>query len=182
MGSNWAEEFRRQIEESEGKYRPAENPDDADDEEWEGEEEEEEEDVELEEPEDETEEVEQEEEGEEEAEEFEQEAEKAEIEKPLPTSVEMPKVLLEKQRFRQELDNVLSGTTIQPAKTEVTKAEPAKPVERETNELAVAGAAMIGLMALALMPTFYQTMMQAFQPLIQSLSGRSYGTSATSQE
>jgi len=106
MGSNWAEEFRRQIEESEGKYRPAENPDDADDEEWEGEEEEEEEDVELEEPEDETEEVEQEEEGEEEAEEFEQEAEKAEIEKPLPTSVEMPKVLLEKQRFRQELDNV----------------------------------------------------------------------------
>ena len=102
MGSNWAEKFRRRIEESEGKYRPAENLDDVDEEEWK----EEEEDAELEEPEDETEEVEQEEEGEEEAEEFEQEAEKPEIEKPLPTSVEMPKVLLEKQRFRQELDNV----------------------------------------------------------------------------
>ena len=184
MGSNWAEEFRQRIEESEGKYRPADNLDDVDDEEWE--EKEEEEDVEVDEPEDEAEEVEQEDEGEEEAEEeVEQEAEKPGIEKPLPRLVETPKVSLEKQMFRQGLDNVLSGTTTQPAKTEVAKAEPAKPVKRETNDLAVAGAAMIGLMALALMPTFYQTMMQAFQPLIQSfqsLSGRSYGTSATGQE
>jgi len=180
MGSNWAEKFRRRIEESEGKYRPAENLDDVDEEEWK----EEEEDAELEEPEDETEEVEQEEEGEEEAEEFEQEAEKPEIEKPLP-AVETPKLSLDRQRFRQGLDNVLSGTTIQPAKTEVIKAEPAKPVKRETNELAVAGTAMIGLMALSLMPTFYQTMMQAFQPLVQSfqnLSSRSQSALAAGQE
>ena len=183
MGSNWAEEFRRRVEESEGKYRSADDLDDVDDEEWE--EKEEEEDVEVDEPEDEAEEVEQEDEGEEEAEEAKQEAEKPEIEKPLPRLVETPKVSLEKQMFRQGLDNVLSGTTTQPAKTEVAKAEPAKPVKRETNDLAVAGAAMIGLMALSLMPTFYQAMMQAFQPLVQSfqsLSSRSYGTSATSQQ
>jgi len=165
MGSNWAEEFRQRTEESEGKYRPAENLDDAD-----------------------------EEEGEEEAEEeVEQEAEKPEIEKPeiekpLPRPVETPKVSLERQRFRQELDNNLGTTTIQPAKIEVTKAEPVKPVKRETNEWAVAGAAMTGLMALSLMPTFYQAMMQAFQPLIQSfqnfqsLSGRSQSTLAAGQE
>ena len=179
MGSNWAEEFRRRTEESEGKYRPAENLDDVD----EGEEEE---GIELEEPEHEAEEVTQEDEGEEEVEEeVEQEAGKPEIEKPLPRPVETPKVSLERQRFRQELDNNLGTTTIQPAKIEVTKAEPVKPVKRETNEWAVAGAAMTGLMALSLMPTFYQAMMQAFQPLIQSfqsLSGRSQGTLAAGQE
>jgi len=182
MGSNWAEEFRRRVEESEGKYRSADNLDDVDEEECE--EKEEEEDAELEESEDETENVEQEDEGEEEAEEVEQEAEKPEIEKPLPTPVETPKLSLEKQRFRQELDNIPGSTTIQPAKTEVTKTEPAKPVKRETNDLAVAGAAMIGLMALSLMPTFYQAMMQAFQPLIQSFqSSSSRGqTLAASQE
>jgi len=192
MGSNWAEEFRRRVEESEGRYRPAKNLDDVDEEEWE--EKEEDEDIELEEPEDE--EVEEEDESEEEAEEevepddddkektreVEPEPEKPATERPLPTPVETPKVLLERQRFKQELDKILGGTTIQPAKTEATKAEPARPAKRETNELAVAGAAMIGMMALSLMPTFYQAMMQAFQPLIQSLSGRSYGTSAASQE
>jgi len=191
MGSNWAEEFRRRVEESEGKYRPAESLDDVDEEEWE---EKEEADVELEEPEDEAEEVEEEDESEEEVEsdddekeetgEVEPEPEKPAIEKPLPTPLETPKLSLERQRFRQELDKILGSTTIQPAKTEVTK--PAKPAKRETNDLAVAGAAMIGLMALSLMPTFYQAMMQAFQPLIQSfqsLSGRSYyGTSAAGQE
>ena len=197
MGSNWAEEFRRRIEESEGKCSPAENLDDVD-EEWE-EKEEEEEDVELEEPEDEAQEVEEEDESKEEAEEevepddddkeetgeVEPEPEKPAIEKPLPTPVETPKLSLERQRFRQELDKILGSTTIQPAKTEATKAEPVKPVKRETNDLAVAGAAMIGLMALSLMPTFYQAMMQAFQPLIQgfqSLSGRSQSTLAAGQE
>lgn len=186
MGSNWAEEFRQRIEESEGKYRPADNQDGMDDEEWE---EKEEEDAELEEPEDEveeeTEEVEQEDEDKEEAEEVKQEVGNGEIEKPLPVPVETPKLSLERQRFRQELDNLFGSTTIQSAKTEVTKAEPAKPVKRETNDLAVAGAAMVGLMVLSLMLTFYQAMMQAFQPLLQSfkaLSGRSYGTSAASQE
>jgi len=197
MGSNWAEEFRRRIEESEGKYRPAENLNDVDEEEWE---EKEEEDVELEAPEDEAEEVEKEEEDEEEAEEklkpddddkeetgeVEPEPEKPAIGEPLPTPVETPKLSLERQRFRQELDKILGSTTIQPAKTEATKAEPVKPVKRETNDLAVAGAAMMGLMALSLMPTFYQAMMQAFQPLIigfQSLSGRRYyGASASNQE
>lgn len=33
MGSNWAQEFRRRIEEDEGKYTPAENLNDVDDEE-----------------------------------------------------------------------------------------------------------------------------------------------------
>jgi len=185
MGSNWAEEFRRRIQESEGKYRPADNLDDVDEEEWE---EKEEEESELEESEgeaEETEEVEQEDEGDEEAEEVEQEAEKPGIEKPLPRLVEAPKVSLGRQRFRHELDRILGSTTIQPIKAEVTKAEPARVVKRETNSVAAAGAAMIGLMALSLMPTFYQTMMQAFQPLIQSfqsLSGQSYGTSATSQQ
>jgi len=192
MGSNWAEEFRRRVEESEGKYRPAENLDDVDEEEWE---EKEEEDVELEEREDEAEEVEEEDESEEEVEpgdddkgetgEVEPEPEKPEIERPLPTPVETPKVSLERQRFRQELDNTFGTTTIQPAKAEVAKAEPVKPVKRETNDLAIAGAAMIGLMALSLMPTFYQAMMQAFHPLIQSfqsLSGRSQSTLAAGQE
>jgi hypothetical protein len=186
MGSNWAEEFRRRIEESEGKYRPAVNIDDEDEEGWE---EKEEQDTELEESEDEAEEeaegVEQEDEGEEEAEEPEQEAEKPEIEGPLPTLVETPKLSLERQRFRQELHNMLGSTTTQPAKTEVTKAEPAKPAKRETNDLAVAGAAMIGLMTLSLMPTFYQTMMQAFQPLVQSfqsLSGGGQSPPAAGQE
>jgi len=192
MGSNWAEEFRRRIEESEGKYRPAENLGDVNEEEWEKEEE----DVELEEPEDEAEEVEKEDESEEEVEpddddkeetgEVKPEPKKPEIEKPLLMPVETPKLSLERQRFRQELDNLFGTTTILPAKTEVTKAEPVKPVKRETNDLAVAGAAMIGLMALSLMPTFYQAMMQAFQPLIQSfqsLSSRGYyGASASNQE
>jgi hypothetical protein len=179
MGSNWAEEFRRRIEESEGKYRPADNHDGMDDEEWE---EKEEEDAEIEEPEDE---VEQEDEDEEEAEEVEQEVRNPEIEKPLPVPVETPRLSLERQRFRQELDNLFGSTTIQPAKTEVTKAEPAKPVKRETNDLAVAGAAMVGLMVLSLMPTFYQAMMQAFQPIMQgfqSLGGRGYGTPTATQE
>jgi len=197
MSSNWAEEFRRRIEESEGRYRPADNLDDVDEEE---EEDKEEEDVEREEREDETEEVEKEDGDEEEAEEevepddddkeetgeVEPEPEKPAIEKPLPTPLETPKLSLERQRFRQELDKILGSTTIQPAKTEVTKAEPVKPVKRETNDLAVAGAAMVGLMALSLMPTFYQAMMQAFQPLIQSfqsLSSRGYyGASASNQE
>jgi len=196
MGSNWAEEFRRRVEESEGKYRPTENLDDVDEEEWK---EKDEEDAELEEPHDEDEEVEEEDESEEEAEgevepddddkeetgEVEPEPEKPETEKPLPTPVETPKVSLERQRFKQELDKILGGTTIQPVKIEATKAEPVKPIKRETNDLAVAGAAMIGLMAVSLMPTFYQAMMQAFQPLIQgfqSLSGRSQGTLATGQE
>jgi len=196
MGSNWAEEFRRRIEESEGKYRPAENLADIDEEGWE----EREEDAELEEPEDEAEEVEEEDENEEEAEEkvepddddkeetgeVRPEPEKPEIEKPLPTFVETPKLSLERQRFKQELDNIFGTATIQPVRTEITKAEPAKPAKRETNDFAVAGAAMIGLMALSLMPTFYQAMMQAFQPLIigfQSLSGRRYyGASASNQE
>jgi len=192
MGSNWAEEFRRRVEESEGRYRPAENLSDVDEEEWD---EKEEEDVELEEPEDEAEEVEKEDESEEEVEQDDDDKEETgevkpepgtpEIEKPLLMPVETPKLSLERQRFSQELDNLFGTTTILPAKTEVTKAEPVKPVKRETNDLAVAGAAMIGLMALSLMPTFYQAMMQAFQPLVQSfqsLSGRSYGTSAASQE
>lgn len=182
MGSNWAQEFRRRIEESEGRYRPANNLEDMDDEEWE--EEEEEQDAEIEESEDEaeeeTKEVEQEDKGEQEAEE-----EKPEIEKPLPRPVETPKLSLERQRFGQELDKILGKATIQPAKTEVTKAGPVIPAKRKTNDLAVAGAAMIGLMALSLMPTFYQAMMQAFQPLIQgfqSLSGRSQNTLAASQQ
>ena len=186
MGSNWAEEFRRRIEESEGKYRHADNHGGMDDEEWE---EKEEEDAELEEPEDEveeeTEEVEQEVKGEEEAEEVEQEVGKLEIEKPLPVPVETPRLSLERQSFRQKLDKTPGNTTIQPAKTAATKAEHLKPVKRETNEWAVAGAAMIGLMALSLMPTFYQAMMQAFQPLIQSfqsLSGQGQSTLAASQE
>jgi hypothetical protein len=187
MGSNWAEEFRQRIEESEGKYRPADNLDDMDEEEWE--EKGGEEDAELEEPEaeaeEETEEVEPGEEGEKEAKEVEQEVEKPEIEKPVSTPVEASKVSLERQGFRQELDRILGNTTIQPAKTEVTKVEPVKAVKRETNDLAVAGAATIGLMMLSLMPTFYQAMTQAFQPLIQSfqnLSGRNQGTLAASQE
>ena len=179
MGSNWAEEFRRQIEESEGKYRAADDLDGMD-------EEDEEEGVDVEEPEDEAEQVEQEDEGEEEAEEeVEQEAEKPEIEKPLPTPVATPKLSLERQRFRQELDTLPGNAPIQPAKTEVTKVEPLKPVKGETNEWAVAGTAMIGLMALSLMPTFYQAMMQAFQPLtqgFQSLSSRSQSTPVASQE
>ena len=195
MGSNWAEEFRRRVEESEGKYRPAENLSDVDEEEWE---EEEEEDVELEEPE-EAEEVEKEAGDEEEAEEkvkpddddkeesreVEPEPEKPAIEKPLPTPLGTPKLSLERQRFRQELGNLFGSTTIQPVGAEVTRAEPAKPARRETNDLAVASAAMIGLMMLSLMPTFYQAMTQAFQPLIQgfqSLSNRSQGTLATGQE
>lgn len=187
MGSNWAKEFRQRIEESEGKYKPPENFDDTDEEEWE--EKEEEQDAEIEEPEDEaeeeTEESEQEHESQEEAEEVGQETGKSEMEKPLPNLVQTPKLSLERQRFRQELDKIIGNTIIQPAKTEVTKAEPVIPAKRKTNDLAVAGAAMIGLMALSLMPTFYQAMMQAFQPLIQSfqnLSGRSYGTSATGHE
>jgi hypothetical protein len=179
MGSNWAQEFRRRVEESEGKYRPDDNLDDVDEEEWE---EKEEEDVELEEPEDEAEDVEEEDESEEEVE---PEPEKPAIEKPLPTPVETPKLSLERQRFRQDLDNISGTATILPAKTEVTKAEPVKPVKRETNDLAVAGAAMVGLMALSLMPTFYQAMMQAFQPMIQSfqsLSDRNQGTLAAGQE
>jgi len=196
MGSNWAEEFRRRVEESECKYRPAESLDDVDEEEWE---EKEEEDVELEEPEDEAEEVEEEDESEEEAEEevepddddkgetgkVEPEPEKPAIEKPLPTPLGTPKLSLERQRFRQELGNLFGSTTIQPVGAEVTRAEPAKPARRETNDFAVAGAAMIGLMMLSLMPTFYQAMTQAFQPLIQgfqSLSTRSQGTLATGQE
>jgi len=177
MSSNWAEEFRRRIEEREGKYRPAHSYGGMDDEEWE---EKEEEDAELEEPENEAEEEAEEVEQEEEDEEVEQKAEKPEIEKPLPTAVETPKPSLERQKFRQELDKTPGSTTIQPAKTEVTKVKPAK---RETNDLAVAGAAMVGLMVLSLMPTFYQAMMQAFQPLIQSFqSSRSYSTSAGSQQ
>ena len=184
MGTNWAEEFRRRIEESEGKYRHADNHGGMDDEEWE---EKEEEDAELEEPEDEageeTEEVEQEVEGEEEAEE--QEPAKPWREKPVPPPIERPNVSLERQSFRQELDNLFGSTTIQPAKTEVTEAQPAKAVRREANEWTVAGAAMVGLMVLSLRPTFYQAMTQAFQPLtqgLQSLSGRNYGTSAASRE
>jgi hypothetical protein len=197
MGSNWAEEFRRRIEESEGKHRPAENLDAVDEEEWE--EKEKEEDAELEESEDEAEEVEEEDESEEEVEEevepddddkeetreVEPEPKKPAIEKSLPTPVETAKVSLERQRFKQELNRILGSTTIQPAKIEVTKAEPVRPIKRETNDLAVAGAAMIGLIAVSLMPTLYQAMMQAFQPLIQgfqSLSGRSQGTLATGQE
>jgi hypothetical protein len=192
MGSNWAEEFRRRVEESEGKYRPAESLDDVDEEEWE---EKEEADVELEEPEDEAEDVEEEDESDEDVEpddddkeetgEVEPEPEKPAIEKPLPTPLETPKLSLERQRFRQEPGNIFGTSTIQPVKAEVTKAEPAKPVKRETNDLAIAGAAMIGLMALSLMPTFYQAMMQAFHPLIQSfqsLSGRSQSTLAAGQE
>ncbi len=178
MGSNWAEEFRRRVEESEGRYRPAENLGDVNEEEWE----EEEKDIELEEPEDEANEVEEEDESEEEVE---PEPKKPAIEKPLPTPLETPKLSLERQRFRQELGNIFGSTTIQLVNAEVTKAEPTKPVKRDSNEWAIAGAAMIGLMALSLMPTFYQAMMQAFEPLIQSfqsLSGRSYGTSAASQE
>ena len=187
MGSNWAEEFRRRVEESEGKYQPPKHFDkvDEDEEEWE----EEEEDAEVEEAEDvaeeETEEVEQGDEGEGEAEEINREAKKSEIEKPLPTPVETPKLSLERQKFRQELDRLFGSTTIQPVRTVVTKAEPARAIKRETNSVAAAGAAMIGLMALSLMPTFYQAMTQAFQPLIQgfqSLSSRNYGTSAASQE
>jgi len=195
MGSNWAEEFRRRVEESEGKYRPAENLSDVDEEEGE---EKEEEDVELEESEDEAEDTEDEDESGEEAEEsepdvddkektgeVEPEPKKPEIERPLPTPVETPKLSLERQRFKQELGNLFGSTTIQPVRAEVTRAEPAKPVKRETNDLAVAGAAMIGLMVLSLMPTFYQAMTQAFQPLIQgfqSLSGRGQSTLAAGQE
>ena len=181
MGSNWAEEFRRRIEESEGKYRPAENLDDVDEEEWE---EKEEEDAEFEESEDEAEEVEQEGEGEEEAEEVEQKSEESEVEKPFPEPV-----VDVRERTAELMDTMLGKKpakvepkTNQASKTEVTKAEPAK---REANEWAGVGAAMMGLMLLSLMPTFYQTMTQAFQPFIrsfQSLSGRSYGTLATSQQ
>ena len=179
MGRNWAKEFRRRVEESEGKYRPTKKLDDEDEEEWK--EDEEDEDV----AEEETDDVEQEDDGEGEAEEIKEETGKPEIEKPLPTPVETPKLSLERQKFRQELDRLFGGTTIQPVRAEATKAEPAKPAKRETNEWAIAGGAMIGLMALSLMPTFYQAMTQAFQPLIQSfqsLSGRNYGASATAQE
>jgi len=196
MGSNWAEEFRRRVEESEGKYRPAENLSDVDEEEGE---EEEEEYVEHEEREDEAEDAEEEDESEEEAEEsepdvddkeetgeVEPEPQKPEIERPLPTPVETPKVSLERQRFRQELDSIVGTATIQPVKAEVIKAEPTKPVKRETNDLAVVGAGMIGLMMLSLMPTFYQAMTQAFQPLIQGFQSLSswgyYGTSTSNQE
>jgi len=179
MGRNWAEEFRRRVEESEGKYRPAKSLDDEDEE---GEEkDEEDEDV----AEEESDDVEQEDDGEEEAEEIKEDTGKPEIEKPLPTPVETPKLSLERQKFRHELDRLFGSTTIQPVRTEATKAEPVKPAKRETNEWAIAGGVMIGLMALSLMPTFYQSMTQAFQPLIQgfqSLSGRNYGTSAASQE
>jgi hypothetical protein len=187
MGSNWAEEFRRRIEESEGKHRPTEKLDDADEEDWE---EKEEEDVELEESEEdeaeeEIEEVEQENKDEEEAEEVPEEAGKPEAERFPLKPVQTPKLPLERQRFRQELADVLGSTTIQPAKTEVTKAEPVKPVKRETNEWAGVGAAMMGLMVLSLMPTLYKWIRQAFQPLIQSLqdfSSRSQGTLAAGQE
>ena len=169
------------LRKAKGKYKPVGNLDDVDEEEWE---EKEEEDAELEEPEDEaegeTEEVEQEVEGEEEAEE--QEPAKPWREKPVPPPIERPNVSLERQRPRQELDNLFGSTTIQPPETEPTKA---KPVKREANEWAIAGAVMVGLMVLSLMPTFYQAMTQAFQPLtqgFQSLSGRNYGTSAASRE
>ena len=179
MGRNWAKEFRRRVEESEGKYRPTKKLDDEDEEEWK--EDEEDEDV----AEEETDDVEQKNGRDEEPEAVEQESEKPGLEEPLPTPVETPKLSLERQKFRQELDRLLGSTTIQPVRTETTKAEPVKPAKRETNSVAAAGAAMIGLMALSLMPTFYQAMTQAFQPLIQSfqsLSGRNYGTSAASQE
>jgi len=192
MSSNWAEEFRRRIEESEGRYRPAKNLDVVDEEEWE---EKEEEDLELEESEDEAEEVEEEDESEEKVDpddddkeetgEVEPEPEIPAIEKPLPTPLETPEVSLERQRFKQELDNIFGSTAIQPVRAEVTRAEPAKPARRGTNDLAVAGAAMIGLMMLSLMPTFYQAMTQAFQPLIQgfqSLSSRSQSTLVAGQE
>lgn len=149
MGSNWAQEFRRRVEESEGKYRAAEDFDDVDGEEGE---------VELEESED---------EAEEETVEVEQEPEEAEIEKLPLKPVETPKVELERARFRQELDSILSKTS-QAAKRETAK--------KESNEWAGVGAAIMGLVVLSLMPTLYQTMTQAFQPLIQSFGGRSYGS------
>ena len=154
MGSNWAQEFRRRVEENEGKYRGAEDFDDVD--------ESVEEESEFE-PEDEA--------AEEETEELE-EPEEAEIEKP-PLKLEMPRAELERQKFRQELDNILGSKTGPVAKIEAAKRETAR---KETNEWAGVGAAMMGLVVMSLMPTLYQTMTQAFQPLIQSFSGRSYGS------
>ena len=178
MDSNWAEEFRRRVEETEGSYRPAENCDDVDDED---------EDVELEEPkheaEEESEEGEQEDEDEEETEDVEQEVEEPketeepETAKPPLRPVGIPGALLERQKFRWELDNII-GKADQATEREDAKAE----AKRETNERANVGAAMMGLIVLSLMPTFYQTMMQAFQPIIQSFSSQSCSRPTASQQ
>lgn len=152
MSSNWAEEFRRRVEESEGRYGAAENFDDAD---------EEEEEVELEEPQD---------EAEEEAERVEQGSDEVEIEKPplkpLETTAVVEHVVeQEAGKLKQQLQSI---------QKEVER--------KRANEWAGAGAMIMAMMGLSFIPPFYQAVSQAFQPFIQRFSSQSHGSQATSQE